>query len=224
MRLPRAWLVIAVLAVGLFAGALWWMRRAGPETGPAREPGDAPPGLARATFGAGCFWCSEAVFRHLKGVHAAVPGYSGGAVKNPAYRQVCTGTTGHAEVVQVSYDPAVISYEDLLLVFWQTHDPTTLNRQGNDVGTQYRSAVFYHSDEQRDLAELYKRKLDGTGLFARPIVTEIVPFTEFFRAEDYHQNFYEENARHPYCRVVIRPKLDKLRDVLRDKLSGPLVK
>src|SRR5436190_8802179 len=150
--------------------------------------------MARATFGAGCFRCVEAVFQQLRGVHSVASGYSGGAVKNPTYRQVCTGTTGHAEAVQVTYDPKVISYEDLLEVFWQTHDPTTPDRQGHDVGPQYRSVIFYHNDEQKRLAEEYKRKLDAAGAFAAPIVTEVVPFTEFYRAEGYHQNYYADNA------------------------------
>ena len=173
----------------------------------------------RATFGSGCFWCTEAVFQQLKGVRSAVSGYSGGRVKNPTYRQVSTGTTGHAEVIQVNYDPEVISFEELLEVFWQTHDPTTLNRQGNDEGTQYRSAIFYHSDEQRRLAEHYKQKLDESGAFDRPIVTEIVPFTEFYRAESYHQNYYDENPYQPYCSMVIRPKLEKVKKVFKDKLK-----
>src|SRR5207302_10003674 len=142
-----------------------------------------------------------------------VSGYSGGSVKNPTYRQVCAGTTGHAEAIQVTYDPAMISYEELLEVFWQTHDPTTPDRQGNDVGPQYRSVIFYHTDEQKQLAEHYKQRLGASGLFARPIVTEIVAFTEFYRAEAYHQNYFEENSGQPYCRAFIRPKVEKVRQV-----------
>jgi peptide-methionine (S)-S-oxide reductase len=183
----------------------------------ADEP--APPGLKKATFGAGCFWCSEAVFRRLKGVHSVVPGYSGGRTNDPSYEEVCSGTTGHAEVVQVAYDPAVVSYSELLEVFWRTHDPTTPNRQGNDVGTQYRSVIFYHDDEQRQLAERYKEELNREGVFGRPIVTEIVPFRESYPAEEYHHNFYERNPRQPYCRFVIGPKLEKLREVFADKLQ-----
>jgi peptide-methionine (S)-S-oxide reductase len=183
------------------------------------EPALPPTGMAKATFGSGCFWCTEAVFQQLKGVHSVVSGYSGGSVKNPTYGQVCTGTTGHAEAIQVTYDPALISYEELLEVFWKTHDPTTLNRQGNDVGTQYRSVIFHHSDKQKELAEEYKKKLDASGLFADPIVTEIVPFTEFYRAEDYHQDYFNENSQQPYCRVMIRPKLEKLKRVFHDKLK-----
>ncbi len=177
--------------------------------------------LEKATFGAGCFWCVEAVFQRLKGVHSVVSGYSGGRVKNPTYKQVCSGRTGHAEVVQVTYDPKQIAYAELLEVFWGTHDPTTRNRQGNDVGTQYRSAVFYHSDEQRKLAEHYKQKLDASGAFRVPIVTEIAPFREFFPAENYHQDYYNLNARQPYCQLVIRPKVEKLKKVFADKLKAP---
>ncbi len=222
MRFPRLRLLVPAAVLALAVGVYLATRTAAPHAAPhaaaAREPDAVPAGMARATFGAGCFWCTEAVFRQLRGVRSAVPGYTGGTVKDPTYRQVCSGTTGHAEAVQVTYDPAVLSYDDLLEVFWQTHDPTTLNRQGHDVGTQYRSAVFYHSDEQRKRAEHYKHQLDASGVFDAPVVTEIVPFKEFYRAEDYHQNFYEDNARHPYCRVVIRPKLDKVRAVFRDKV------
>ena len=182
-------------------------------------PASEPAGSATATFGNGCFWCTEAVFQRLKGVHHVVSGFSGGSVKNPTYQQVCTGTTGHAEAIQITYDPKEISYEDLLAVFWHTHDPTTKDRQGNDVGTQYRSAIFYHSDEQKQLAEKNKKKLDESGLFRAPIVTEIVPFTEFFRAEDYHQDYYNQNSRQPYCRAIIGPKLEKLKAAFKDKLK-----
>jgi peptide-methionine (S)-S-oxide reductase len=188
------------------------------ETATVLEPAESPPGLAKATFGAGCFWCTEAVFQQLKGVHSVVSGYSGGSVKSPTYKQVCTGTTGHAEAIQVTYEPAVISYEELLEVFWQTHDATTRDRQGNDVGSQYRSVIFYHTDEQKELAEHYKQKLDASRVFALPIVTEIASFTEFYRAEAYHQNYFEENAGQPYCRAVIRPKVEKVKKVFQDKL------
>jgi peptide-methionine (S)-S-oxide reductase len=181
---------------------------------------EVPAGMATATFGAGCFWCTEAVFQRLKGVLSVVSGYSGGSVKNPTYRQVSTGTTGHAEAIQVTYDPAVVSYEELLEVFWQTHDPTTQDRQGNDSGPQYRSAIFYNSNAQKQLAEEYKKKLDASGAFDGPIITQIVPFTEFFRAEEYHQNYYNANSQQPYCRVVIGPKLAKLKKVFQDKLKA----
>jgi methionine-S-sulfoxide reductase len=165
--------------------------------------------LEKATFGAGCFWCTEAVFQQLRGVKSVVSGYSGGDVENPTYEAVCNGSTGHAEVIQITYDPAQISYDDLLKVFWQTHDPTTPNQQGHDVGTQYRSAVFHHSDEQRRIAEQYKAQLDATKAFARPIVTEITPFKNFYAAEKYHQNYFRLNPSQGYCQFVIRPKVEK---------------
>ncbi|HBH22274.1 MAG TPA: peptide-methionine (S)-S-oxide reductase [Cytophagales bacterium] len=176
-------------------------------------------GMDIATFGAGCFWCVEAVFENLKGVEKVVSGYSGGHVENPTYKAVCSGTTGHAEVCQVHFDPSVISYKELLEIFWQTHDPTTLNRQGNDVGTQYRSAVFYHNDEQKELAQKYKERLDQSGAFRDPIVTEIVPFDKFYVAENYHQNYYEQNGSQPYCAFVIKPKVEKFKKAFSDKLK-----
>lgn len=186
---------------------------------PAPAPTAQPAVLEQATFGAGCFWCTEALFARLRGVRSVTSGYSGGHVKNPTYKQVCTGTTGHAEVVQVTYDPQQISYAELLEVFWATHDPTTRDQQGHDIGPQYRSAVFYHTDQQRRLAEDYKKRLDAAGAFPAPIVTEITPYREFFPAEDYHQEYFELNGRQPYCQVVIRPKVDKLHKVFADKLK-----
>jgi peptide-methionine (S)-S-oxide reductase len=172
-----------------------------------------------ATLAGGCFWCTEAVFQQLKGVQSVVSGYTGGLTKNPTYEQVCTGMTGHAEAIQIVYDPTVISFAELLEVFWQTHDPTTRNRQGNDVGTQYRSAIFFHSDEQRKLAEEYKKKLDAAGAFRSPIVTEIERYTEFYTAEKYHQDFFATNPRQSYCLAVIPPKLEKLKKVFADKVK-----
>ena len=172
-----------------------------------------PAGLAVATFGNGCFWCTEAVFQDLKGVVKAESGYAGGHQANPTYKEVCNGTTGHAEGLNITYDPKVISFQKLLEVFWQTHDPTTLNRQGNDAGTQYRSAIFYHNDEQKRLAEEYKTKLSSSGAFDKPIVTEITPFSNFYKAEDYHQNYFKLNGEQPYCQFVIRPKVDKFKKV-----------
>ncbi|MGY5854694.1 MAG: peptide-methionine (S)-S-oxide reductase MsrA [Candidatus Thorarchaeota archaeon] len=172
-----------------------------------------------ATLGAGCFWCVEAVFQQLKGVSSVTSGYSGGHVDNPTYKQVVSGTTGHAEVAQIEFDPEHISFEELLEVFFETHDPTTLNRQGNDVGTQYRSVIFYHDDTQREIAERVKSTYDTNGTWKRPIVTEIVPLTKFFIAEDYHQNYYQSNPNQGYCRYVIRPKLDKLEQTFKLKLS-----
>lgn len=175
--------------------------------------------LQKATFGAGCFWCVEAVFQDLKGVSKVESGYSGGHVKNPSYKEVCNGTTGHAEVIQFYYDPKQISFDELLEVFWQTHDPTTLNRQGNDVGTQYRSVVFYHTENQKDIAEAYKKKLNDEKVFDNPIVTEISPFKEFYVAEDYHQNYFNENGNQPYCVFVVKPKVEKFKKVFKDKLK-----
>lgn len=162
-----------------------------------------------ATFGNGCFWCTEAIFQRVNGVESVVSGYSGGSVANPTYEQVCTGTTGHAEVVQITFDSDLISYEDLVRVFFATHDPTTLNRQGNDVGTQYRSAIFYHGEQQREVAEKVLKELDSSGTYPAPIVTQVVPFEIFYPGETYHQNFFNEHTNHPYCSAVIGPKVQK---------------
>lgn len=172
------------------------------------------------TFGAGCFWCVEAVFKELKGVQSVAPGYSGGTVKNPSYKEVCTGTTGHAEVAQVVYDPNVITFDELLEVFFKTHDPTTLNRQGADEGTQYRSVIFYHTEEQRRKAEYYKEELNKSGAWDNPIVTEIVPFEAFYPAENYHRDYFENNPEQQYCRYVIQPKVEKFKKVFKDKLKS----
>jgi len=163
-----------------------------------------------ATLANGCFWCSEAVFSRLKGVKSVLPGYSGGKIDNPSYDDVCSGRTGHAEAAQIEFDPNVISFEKLLDVFWHTHDPTTLNRQGNDVGTQYRSAIFYHDEKQRELAEKSKRELEKRGEYKGPIVTEVTPFKKFYVAEDYHKKYYEQHQDEPYCRFVIDPKINKM--------------
>jgi methionine-S-sulfoxide reductase len=183
------------------------------------EKSPAEGRLEKATFGSGCFWCTEAVFDELNGVEVAVSGYSGGRTADPTYEQICTGLTGHAEVIQVTYDPTKVSFADLLEVFWQTHDPTTLNRQGADVGTQYRSAVFYHNDEQRREAEYYKQKLDEAGAFNAPIVTEITKFEKFYPAEKYHQEYYANNPEQGYCRAVVQPKVVKFRKAFKDKLK-----
>jgi peptide-methionine (S)-S-oxide reductase len=176
---------------------------------PSTTPTGGSEKLEKATFGSGCFWCTEAVFQNLRGVTSVVSGYSGGTVENPSYEDVCGGRTGHAEVIQVTYDPAAISFDDLLKVFWQTHDPTTPNQQGHDKGTQYRSAVFYHSDDQRRVAEQYKAQLDASKVFARPIVTEITPIKNFYPAEKYHQEYFNLNPGNQYCQFVIRPKVEK---------------
>ena len=175
--------------------------------------------LETATLGAGCFWCVEAIFQDLRGMHQVISGYAGGTVENPTYRQVCSETTGHAEVVQITFAPEVISLEDLLYVFWRTHDPTTLNRQAADMGTQYRSAIFYHSEEQKAIAEKSKKETDASGLWPNPIVTEIVPFTNFYETEGYHQNYYLLNPNQPYCQLAIHPKVGKFKKEFQAQLK-----
>lgn len=216
--------MLAILITGL--AALVACAQKAPTTSDAKKEKQTnmttaplPATATVATFANGCFWCTEAVFEELDGVISAVSGYTGGETINPTYKEVCDGNTGHAECLQITYDSTKISFEQLLEVFWQTHDPTTLNRQGADIGTQYRSGVFYHSDEQKLKAEEYKAALDKSGAFSRPIVTEITPFTVFYPAEDYHQQYYELNGNtNPYCRMVIQPKLEKFRKVFKDKL------
>lgn len=175
--------------------------------------------LQIATLGGGCFWCTEAVFLQVKGVEKVVSGYMGGKVKNPTYKEVCSGLTGHAEVIQITFDPTVVSYEEVLEIFWNTHDPTTLNRQGADEGTQYRSVVFYHSPQQKATAEAYKKQLGDARTFPNPIVTEISPAAEFYEAEDYHQNYYALNPGQGYCQYVIRPKVEKFKKQYAGKLK-----
>ena len=172
-----------------------------------------------ATFGSGCFWCSEAIFNRLEGVIKVEPGFSGGHTKNPTYNEVITGETGHAEVAQITYNPEIVSYSTLLEVMWKTHDPTTLNRQGGDVGTQYRSVIFYHDDEQKSLAEDYMAALDSAKIWENPIVTEIVPLVKFYVAEDYHNDYYENNPTNSYCSFVITPKVEKFEKVFKNKLK-----
>lgn len=176
--------------------------------------------LNTVTFGSGCFWCTEAIFENVKGVSKVVSGYAGGKVFNPTYEEVCTGSTGHAEVVQITYDSSVVSFEELLEIFWQTHDPTTLNRQGADVGTQYRSVIFYHDENQKEKAKYFKDKLNKEGIWKTPIVTEISPLTEFFIAEKYHQDYYTNNPNQGYCSFVITPKLEKFKKIFKDKLKN----
>ncbi len=214
-------LLLVLVLEGIKAMSAAQTPRPGASEKPSEQSASEPQKkLETATFGAGCFWCTEAVFQRLKGVQSVVSGYSGGHVKNPTYKQVSSGTTGHAEAVQITFDPGQISYAELLKVFWKTHDPTTMNWQGPDVGTQYRSVIFYHSDEQQKLAEKCKRELDQSKAFRAPIVTQIVPFQEFFPAENYHQDYYELNSRQPYCAMIIRPKVEKLERVFRDKLKS----
>jgi peptide-methionine (S)-S-oxide reductase len=175
--------------------------------------------LEVATLAAGCFWCTEAVFDQLRGVVKVESGYSGGETPNPSYEDVCSGDTGHAEATQITFDPAQISYKELLQIFFTTHDPTTLNRQGADVGTQYRSAIFYHDQEQETISKEVVGEFENSKVWRRPIVTEIVPFKAFYKAEDYHQGYYKNNSSQPYCRVVIEPKIAKLRQHYREKLK-----
>ena len=175
--------------------------------------------LDTATFGNGCFWCSEAIFDRLKGVEKVTPGYSGGEEPNPSYELICTGSTRYAEVVQIVYNPDVISYNELLEVFWKTHNPTTLNQQGADVGPQYRSVVFYHNQQQKEVAEHYKKKLTEAKIWDKPIVTEITPFTNFYPAEDYHNDYYKNNPANGYCNFVITPKVEKFEKIFKEKLK-----
>jgi peptide-methionine (S)-S-oxide reductase len=172
-----------------------------------------------ATLGGGCFWCTEAVFRELRGVKRVESGYSGGTVPNPTYRQVCTGNTGHAEVTQITFDPDVVSFKEILQVFFTVHDPTTLNRQGADVGTQYRSAIFYNDAQQKAIAEQVISEITKSGLWDRSIVTQVTPFEAFYKAEDYHQEYFKNNAGQPYCQLVIAPKVAKLRQSYRNRLK-----
>ena len=177
--------------------------------------------LETATFGSGCFWCTEAIFLNVDGVTKVESGYSGGKVKNPTYKEVCSGLTGHAEVVQLTFDPEKVSYDQLLEIFWKTHDPTTLNQQGADIGTQYRSVIYYHDEDQKRKAEFYKQRLTEENAFDKPIVTEISPAAKFYKAEDYHQNYYNLNTNAPYCTYVIQPKLEKFRKAFGNVLKNP---
>jgi peptide-methionine (S)-S-oxide reductase len=224
----RALLPLAI-AVAALVGVLAALSGSGghefdpPAHFPVLDPAEAspPPGdtTETATFGSGCFWCGEAVFQRVRGVRAVASGYSGGQVANPTYDQVSTGTTGHAEVVQVTFDPKAVSYPELLEVFWRSHDPTERDRQGNDVGPQYRSVIFYHTGRQKELAERYRRKIDEAGVYPRPVVTEIEPFRAFYPAGADHQDYYNRHMRTGYCRAVIGRKLDKLKAVFGDRLT-----
>ena len=183
------------------------------------KPQEVGKKVDTATFGAGCFWCTEAQFQQLDGVIGVESGFSGGNVAHPSYKEVCTGTTGHAEVCNIYYDPSKVSFDELLAAFWTCHDPTQLNRQGNDVGTQYRSVVFFHNKEQHDKAVDYKNKLNEEKAFTKPVVTEVSPFVAFYKAEDYHQDYYNQNGEQPYCHYVIGPKVEKFKKVFKDKLK-----
>ncbi|WDF54586.1 peptide-methionine (S)-S-oxide reductase MsrA [Mucilaginibacter sp. KACC 22063] len=179
--------------------------------------------LQKATFASGCFWCTEAIYQTVNGVHSVKSGYTGGELENPTYMEICNGDTGHAEAIELEYDADVISYEELLLIFFKTHNPTTLNRQGNDVGTQYRSAIFYHNDEQKQKAEAMIKQLTDEQVFDKPIVTHIVPADTFYTAEDYHQNYFVDNTSKPYCAFVIQPKLNKFAKDFTDKIKPELL-
>lgn len=168
-----------------------------------------------ATLAGGCFWCTEAIFKRLKGIQTVIPGYTGGHVENPTYEQVCTGTTGHTEAIQITFDQDLIPYEKILDIFWHTHNPTTLNQQGNDIGTQYRSAIFYHDEQQKEVAEKSKQELENSHMYKDPIVTEILPYKTFYPAENYHKNYYDSNQTAPYCNFVISPKIHKLLEIYR---------
>ncbi len=224
---PAMRLIVVLALIGLSMGALRGQED-GNQAGTKAQANPAKSGSSQeaenkveiATFGNGCFWCTEAVFQRIKGVHKVVSGYMGGHVVNPTYEQVCTKKTGHAEVLHLEFDPEVVSYEKLLEIFWKTHDPTTPNRQGDDVGPQYRSAIFYHNDHQKELAEQYKEKLDKAKAFPRKIVTEITQAGPFYPAEDYHQNYYNLNKdRNPYCRTI-QIKLHKFREVFPDEIDS----
>ena len=211
------------------AGAILFMACTNPDKGSQKKSEDLnnnqksnlmeTKNLDTATFGGGCFWCVEAVYQQLNGVVSVASGYSGGQRANPTYEQVCSGATGHAEVIQIVYDTTKISFDELLQVFWTVHDPTTLNRQGADVGTQYRSVVFYHNEYQKETTESYIEKLNTEHAFNNPVVTEVSPFTAFYKAEDYHQNYYNDNQNQPYCSMVIQPKVEKFKKVFGDKLK-----
>jgi len=217
--MSRFWLAAALLA------ALATVACADPQEGKPPTPQHSSPrtmdngSMEIATLAGGCFWCIEAVFQRLEGVEKVESGYSGGSMETADYKTVCTGTTKHAEACQITYDPTVITYDEILQVFFGAHDPTTLNRQGNDIGPQYRSAIFYHSDDQKRIAEAYIKQLTDAGTWPDPIVTEVAPYEAFYVAEDYHQNYYNENGSQPYCSFVVRPKVEKFMKNFKDRLK-----
>lgn len=218
MRRGAIWLIVAV--IGIVLGIAWAGERKDEPGLPERKPQEMEntKNLQTATFAGGCFWCTEAVFQELKGVYKVTSGYIGGTVANPTYEQVCSGSTGHAEATQIMYNPDEVSFEQLLEVFFKTHDPTTLNRQGNDVGTQYRSAVFYNTPEQKATAEAIIADLTKAGVYPDPIVTEVTEASQWYPAEDYHQDYYSQNPNQGYCAYVITPKVEKFRKVFADRL------
>lgn len=205
----KKWLLLPLLFAGLMTQA----------NNSSTNPLHPAAALDTATFGTGCFWCTEAIFQQVIGVVQVTSGYSGGYVDNPTYRQVCTGSTGHAECLNIIFDSSKISFDELLSIFWQIHDPTSLNRQGADAGTQYRSVVFYHNDQQKKRTEKYIKALNQEKAFDKDIVTTVEPFRKFFPAEDYHQNYYNDNGDVPYCQLVIQPKVEKFKKVFKDKLK-----
>lgn len=213
-KIPALLSIIGILAALLFTGDVDAQKKK------ELKKMDKQTGRETATFGSGCFWCTEAIFLNVEGVKKVVSGYTGGKVKNPTYKEVCSGLTGHAEVVQLTFDPQKVSYDQLLEIFWKTHDPTTLNQQGADIGTQYRSVIYYHSEDQKKSAEFYKARLEEEGAFDKPIVTEISPATTFYKAEDYHQNYYNLNNNAPYCSYVIQPKLEKFKKAFKNVLKN----
>lgn len=217
--LPHVCFSLCLATVAFVTGCESPSDQKGPAVSESQPQQAAVPTPELATFGAGCFWCVEAVFLELDGVESVASGYAGGSVEDPTYEQICTGMTGHAEVCQIRFDPAVISFADLLEVFWKTHDPTTLNRQGGDTGTQYRSVIFYHDANQKALAEEILGKLDASGAWDAPIVTEISPFEKFYPAEAYHQDYFRRNPEKAYCTSVIRPKMEKFRQAFAEKLK-----
>lgn len=220
MRAIQSILLVPVILVSLISCAQKQGSAVQPQKQTAIKTMTNTNNLDTITLGAGCFWCVEAVFQRLNGVVSVTSGYTGGKIKNPTYKEVCSGLTGHAEVAQIVYDTTLVTLPEVLQVFFKTHDPTTLNRQGGDEGTQYRSAIFYHNDEQRKIAEEVKQGLDKAGAFNSPIVTEITPIAEFYKAEDYHQNYYNLNAdKNPYCQYVIVPKLEKFNKYFADKVK-----
>lgn len=234
MPYPKSFFLITLVCAGTILMAIWFIRGILPASADHtndefliqafmdhsfQDSPENPDNLQQATFGAGCFWCVEAVFQRLRGVYNVESGYSGGQVHNPTYQQVTSGRTGHAEVIRFDFDPKIITYEQLLEVFWHTHDPTTLNRQGNDIGPQYRSVIFYHSGEQREAAIRSKDKTNASALWKNPIVTEISPLINYYRAEDYHQNYFNNNPNAGYCSVVIAPKVRKFMREFSDLLK-----
>lgn len=212
-------IAVTVVAAIFFTGACGQSNQAKNKMEKHSDSKELNSNIDTATFGAGCFWCVEAVFQRLNGVQSIESGYSGGTVKNPSYKDVCSGTTGHAEVCRIVYDKTKVSFDELLEVFWKTHDPTTLNQQGNDHGTQYRSVIFYHNDEQKKLAEKYKAEINASGAYPNPVVTEISPLINYYKAEGYHQNYFNQNGQESYCKYVIQPKVEKFEKIFKNKMK-----